>query len=177
MNLLNFGDIISLTKQRCNLSDTTDYDDLIKTAINRAYTVEMPKIERTLSKSIMPIINGECILPDDALTIEKFDPELSSDDKIVGYTLFTDRTDVEQFNVWYSPVIDPMIEDEDIPEINKKWFYTLSTYGCYTYYLTKKKMDIASAYLSEFKDSLQNLRAKDNTPKKIKNVYSDMWGV
>lgn len=174
MTLNTFADIVSLAKKRCNISGVTDFDDIITTALNEAY-IELKKEEPTIVKSIAFSINGIVTLPEDCDSLLSITPELYADEYKKGNSIVLKREEDETFEITYSAVPDPLI-DTDIPEVNKKYWYPMSTYGCYAYYNFKKKHNEAQAYMQEYLTQINKLDSSDMLPNQIQNVYSSLLG-
>jgi hypothetical protein len=171
MNLNTFKDIIDLTKKRCNIADTTEFDDIISTALNNVY-VELSKKEPEISYTMIASINGTAYLPDDLFSIIKLKPDLNTGEYRLGNNLIVSKD--REFELTYS-VVPELLTDSDIPALPKKYFYPMSTYGCYAYYNYKKKPDAAQAYMYEYQKSLSDLSPADKTHDVIQNVYGGLY--
>jgi hypothetical protein len=165
-----FIDIVNLTKKRVKFTAANDViDTVIKEAINHCYMNELAKEDKRIKITYLIPVNGSAALPNDLVGIERIEPELTTSDRLQGNLLFTDKTD--QLTLHYSYVREPLTEDADEPDINTKYFYPMSTYGCYAYFAYKKKADMANMYLNQFRREVQQLKKEINVPQKIQNVY------
>lgn len=150
--LKNFGDIVNLTLHRID-EDPGDeqIDDIVQSAINNAYLIDMFKNDRRFVKGVFTPEDGIVFLPEDLDTIEKITPALDPEEYRKGNVIITsDKT--ADYTILYSVVPSQLTRDTDVPDINPKFFYALSTYACYAFYLFKKKTELASYYINEYRD-------------------------
>jgi hypothetical protein len=178
MDLNTFGDILSLTKKRCNISDITDFDDIVSTAINNSY-IELKKKNPLVATAAISSSNKLLALPNDCMDIISINPVLYADEYRLGDSIILQRDD--SFNLIYSKFPMLLSNNTDVPALNKKHFYALSTYGCYAYYNYKKKHNEASAYMQEYQMAIRNAEPEDMLQTQIQNVYTstlngvDVW--
>lgn len=160
---MTFKEIIDLTKNRIDTVEQGDFDEQIESivtnAINHCYLFELSKLEPDMNKAYLPSVNGLVSLPDDIDEIISIYPELEPGERRIGKNIVTDRE--ETFELLYTMVNEPLINDNDEPNISKKYHYLLSTYACYSYFTYRKKTDIASMYLNEYMLQL-NKTKEDN---------------
>lgn len=176
MELKTFGDIVTLTKNTINQTDEdAQIDIIVKAAINHAYMNELGKIDKRLTKAYIPIIDGMATLPDDILSIESLSPALRPGESRIGNTIFTAQEG--EFTLVYSYIRDPLVNDADEPDMNKRYFYPLALYGAYAYYKHRKKSNEEQSFYASYRQALEDLEEDDNTPTTIKNVYGNFGGL
>lgn len=172
MDLNTFGDILSLAKKRCNISDITDFDDILSTAINSVY-IELKKKNPIVATAAVSSVNKVLTLPTDCMDIISLDPCLYTDEYRLGDTLILQQD--SSYSIIYTKVPGPLINNTDIPLLNKKYFYALSTYGCYAYFNYKKKQNEAMAYMQEYRELIRQAEPEDMLQNQIQNVYSSLY--
>ena len=145
-------------------------DNSIKLSINKAYVTDLSKLDKRISTSYLPSINGVVNLPDDLLEIIKVTPALDSTDRIIGNSILTDKTDT--FSIVYSIVREPLIDDNDEPDLSNSLIYALILHGAYGYFVHKKDTDTASMLLAQYNDIKNSYSMKDNyIEEQVADVY------
>lgn len=170
---INFGQILELTKNRIDELDQDDQiDAIIKSAVNKAYA-DLSEVVKTFTTAYVPVINGMATMPDDLNKVIKISPALEDGEFVDDKTIFSDRN--VTFTIVYSSIPEALVNNSDEPEIPEKYHYILSTYACYSYYLSKKRLDIAQVHLNdyqgEFAKSKNTLRAA--SPRTFINTYRE----
>lgn len=166
MQLNNFGDLITLTKKRCNIETVSNFDSVITSALNQAY-IELLKDDPQVSMTFAPTVNGVMTLPDDLDSIISISPEIKHLNR-VGKYIYVDSD--KTYTIHYTLVPEPLVEETDMPGISKKYWYIMSTFACYSYYLFKKKQAEVNAFLNEYLRSKSKAIPKANITS-IEDVY------
>lgn len=166
---MNFRELIDLTN---NTIDETDFDEqietIVKNAINKAY-LDLSNIDLRVTRAYVPVINGVASIPNNCCKIVSTSPKLDSSDKIVGYSIITNKEGV--IELLYAYTREPMIEDTDEPDLNTNLQYALTTFACYKYFEHRKKIDVANSFLNNYSQEVQGfVRDLDNTPETIVEV-------
>ena len=145
---MNFGEILDLAY---NLIDETDYDEqveiIVKNAINEAYA-DLCRKDKRLTIGYVPIVRGMATLPEDIISIELCTPPLSGADRRVGNAIITDKTGV--FEIMYSYTREPLVEDEDVPDLHQDLHRALAIFACYRYFMHRKKIEVAHMFLNNY---------------------------
>jgi hypothetical protein len=167
-----FKDIIDLTLNR--IDDTqpdSQVTSIIKEALNRSYR-DLSRLDKRFSRALCPVVNGMAELPDDIGDIIRITPTLTGDESRIGNAIF--GKDGTMYEVIYSVVPEPLINDTDVPEINNALLYLMSTYACYEYYNYRRKTQIAQGYFQEYEMSKNDYKyGNDNTGEEsVRDVYS-----
>ena len=167
---MNFKELVAMTMNRCNVDDDDDQAiAVIKLGLNDGYK-EIAKHDKLIITSKVPIIMGKVHLPENISELISTDPVLNNSDKIEGRTIIT-SLDKKIIEVTYSYIPDEMIKDNDIPEIAPKFHSTLINFGCYSYYLFKKKIELANSYLVSFNRTVDSITTEASMPLQIEEVY------
>ena len=152
---MNFKEIIDLAY---NMIDETDYDEqveiIVKEAINEAYQ-DLAKIDMRLSIGYFPIIRKMATLPNECIKIVETTPAISGTDKVVGNTIVTSKTGV--FEVMYATARENLVNDNDEPDLHVSAHHNLANFACYKYWLHRKKIDVAEAFLQKYTIERNNL--------------------
>ena len=152
---MNFKEIIDLTY---NMIDETDYDEqveiIVKEAINEAYQ-DLAKIDMRLSIGYFPIIRKMATLPNECIKIVESTPAISGTDKVVGNTIVTSKTGV--FEVMYATARENLVNDNDEPDLHISAHHNLANFACYKYWLHRKKVEVAEAFLNKYMIERSNL--------------------
>lgn len=142
---------IEIKELAYNLIDETDLDPqveiIVSNSINEAY-LDLCKKDVRLSRAYVPVINGIATLPEDLIKIESCVPELTGTDRIVGKNIITEKQGV--LEILYSALREPLISDEEEPDLDLTLQYALANFACYKYFLYRKKIDVASGFLNSF---------------------------
>lgn len=127
----------------------------IKHSINEAYKIVASKY-KTISVDYLPSIQGTVELPKNvvgAIDIEpRIDPRL---DRIIGDNIITRREDGTIFTIKYYATPGLLVHDSDEPAVPDRLHEALVVYPCFVYFVSKKRLDIASAYKQQF-DEMMN---------------------
>lgn len=147
--LKTFKDIVDLTKKRINETTTDEQvDTMVKEAVNHAYLYELSKLDPVITKTMCPAVNGSAVLPEDLEEIISVSPDLAYGERQLGRYLLSDRNIT--FTIVYKAIPEPLVNDDDVPELQSKYFYLLSTYACYAYFTYRKKSEAANLFMSEY---------------------------
>lgn len=169
MSYKTLKEIIDLTKNRINFVDPDEQvDGIILNAINHAYMFDLSKVEPSFNKAYVPVINGTAPLPDDLHSIEKISPSLLDSEYRKGNSIISDRS--VTFEVLYIVAPEPLVNDNDEPQLTLKSRYLLSTYACYEYFTFKKKSEVAQYYLGAYEREKNKIYSSDNIEKNIQDV-------
>lgn len=145
---MKFKEIIDLAY---NIIDEVDYDEqvelIVKEAINEAY-LDMAKIDKRLSIGYIPIIRKIATLPQDCIKIVETTPQLSDSDKIVGNSIITDKSGI--FEILYATPREELVNDLDEPDLHNTLQRNLANFACYKYWLHRKKVQVAEAFLQKY---------------------------
>lgn len=171
MGLTNYGDILALAKKRCRVDDITDFDDIIGSAINSAY-IELKQKYPLVATAAVSSVNKIVTLPSDCMDIISIDPVLYADEYRLGDNLILQQDNT--YTIVYSKVPAALTNTTDVPLLNKKFWYALSTYGCYAYYNFKKKHNEAAAYMQEYLSIINKVEEGDMLQHEVQNVYSSV---
>ncbi|MDD6769693.1 hypothetical protein [Inconstantimicrobium porci] len=155
---MRFIDVINTCK---NIIDETDEDEqidaIVKPAINYAYLriattvdkrtkvaninysklVEVPKD----FASLVDIISGEDVLGETDYTIK------------ANMIIFHEKFD--NLKLIYSKTITPLVNDNDVLDIDDRYCLGCALYGCYCYFVYRKKVEVAQLLLSDWNALLQ----------------------
>jgi hypothetical protein len=165
-----FKEIIDLTLKRVDEADAeADVLAVIKEAINHAYMFDLSKLDSRFNTAYIPVVNGIATLPDDIRDIKKITPNLLKTETRIGNAIFSDRS--VTFNVVYSAVPEPMVDDTDTPDLSLALRYLLSTYACFSYYSYRKKANIADMFKAEYESEKQSLlNSMDSIEETVQDV-------
>lgn len=168
VQLETFLDIYNLVLGRVD-EDTPDFpvESMIKDAINHAYD-QIVKRNRRYTSTVAVVVNGIATLPDDLVSIEKITPLLVSGEYRKGNAIFSPKG--TQFTIVYSASPERLVKDTDVPDVPKRFFYIMSSYACYVYYIYRKKPQIAPMYLQEYKGVIDDTE-EDNIPEIVEDYY------
>lgn len=146
--LKNFNDIYLLTLNRID-EETGDsqIESILKEAINKCYMMDLTRNDRRFVKDTFTSEDGMIFLPEDLDTIERITPALAEGEYRKGNVVFVSGS---SYTIVYTTVPQPLVNDTDIPDVSSKFFYCMSTYACYAYYMYKKKVELANMFLSEY---------------------------
>lgn len=151
---MNFKEIIDLAY---NIIDEVDYDEqveiIVKGAINEAY-FDMAKIDMRLSTSYTPIIRKIATLPTDCIKVVEVTPALDSTDKVVGNSIITNKTGT--LEILYATPREELVNDNDEPDLHNTLIHNLANFACYKYWLHRKKIDVANAFLQKYMNEKHN---------------------
>ena len=152
---MNFKEIIDLAY---NMIDETDYDEqveiIVKEAINEAYQ-DLAKIDMRLAIGYFPIIRKMATLPIECIKIVEATPEISGTDKVVGNTIVTSKTGV--FEILYATARENLEYDTDEPDLHVSAHHNLANFACYKYWLHRKKIEVAQAFMQKYMMERSNL--------------------
>lgn len=138
-----------------NAIDETDEDEQVaiicKNAINEAYSLLCMEDVR-LTTSYVPVINGVAEIPNDCAKIVKITPELDRNDVKVGNNIVTNKK--ATYTILYNYIREPLIYDEDEPDLHLTLHMALVNYACYKYFLHRKRTDVGQMYLEKFNQDI-----------------------
>ena len=147
----------------------------IKHSINRAYVIVAGKNKQLLT-DYLPVIQGVVELPKNIVGSVEYDPALSPTlDRIVGDSLLTKREDGEIFTIRYYATPEPLVAETDAPNIPTRLEECLILYPCFVYFLSKKRLDLASTYKMEFTEILDGSEIRHDAQSAIENVYGSIF--
>jgi hypothetical protein len=172
VKLETFGDIVECAKQLINRAGEVDdqIDVIVKNAINYAYTNEIGLKDKRFNTAYIPVVNGLAKLPSDLLSVEEIKPSLKPGDRLLGESAI--KTSFKGvLEVLYTVIREPLLKDNEEPDVNKKYFWALVMYGCYAYFKHRKKPNEESSYYISYQQAL-NLEGDHNISNKITDVYS-----
>jgi hypothetical protein len=173
----NFKDIVDMAKNMINFTDEDPQIDLIiKGAINHFYRFDMAKISKNITRGIMIPVNGLAKLPEDCLQPIEFDPPLNSSDKMYENSDVIKTSLTGSINIIYSAVREPLVADDDVPEVAQKYWYPMALYGCMRYYTHRKKWNEVAAYRNILDEELKAIEDFKEIPGKMKSTYSGFMG-
>lgn len=161
---MNLKDTVYLVN---NIIDETDYDiqveTIIKNAINYAYLTIVSKVDKrselaelTYSKivklpkncnTVIDIISGNNVL-------SKVDYTIKSDNIIFHNNRYND------LKLLYNKNINPVVNDEDVLDIDERYCFACAMYGAYAYSIHKKRIELASLLLADYNNLLNDKSAK-----------------
>lgn len=122
----------------------------LKHAINEAYKLVAGKYKQ-IQVDYLPVVQGVVELPKNVLGTIEFDPNLEpSLDRIIGDNISTRRPDGTIFTLKYFATPTPLVNNTDEPLLPTRLVEALIVYPCYIYFLSKKRLDMASAYKNQF---------------------------
>ena len=165
-------ELVTAVKNIIDELDTdTQIDSIINSGIDFAYRYDLAKIDKRLSTSYLPVVNGMATLPSDMLSIESISPVLGTSDRIVGNAILTAQDTT--FTLIYSLVRD-VLSDKDELDLNQGLINSVISYCCYMYYKYKKKLDVANQYIQEYENSKQNyiMNQNNNVIETVVDVYA-----
>ena len=152
---MNYKQLVDLAY---NIIDETDYDEqveiIIKEAINEAYQ-DLAKIDMRLSIGYFPIIRKMATLPNECIKIVESTPALDHNDKVVGNTIVTPKEGV--LEIMYATARENLVNDNDEPDLHVSAHHNLANFACYKYWLHRKKIDVAEAFLQKYIIERNNL--------------------
>lgn len=165
---MNFKELIDLTN---NTIDETDYDEqiesIVKSALNKAY-LDLSNIDFRVTRAYVPVINGVATIPVNCTKVIETKPKLGLKDRIIGNSIITDKTGV--IEVLYSYTREPMVEDDDEPDLNTNLQYAMVTYACYKYFEHRKKVEVANTFFNNYMQELQAFNNDlDMTPETVQD--------
>lgn len=170
---MNFKDIQDIAY---NMIDEVDLDEqveiIVKSAINESY-MSLCARDKRVQTAYVPIIMGVATLPEDIISVEKITPPLGQTDKRIGSNIITDKTGT--FSVLYSYVREPLVTDNDEPDLHLTLQYALATYACYKYFEYRKKESVASTFLTNYSMAIMEFDNAFNTGEVGQITYYDMY--
>lgn len=166
---MNFRELIDLAN---NIIDETDYDEqieaIVKSALNKSY-LDLSNLDKRVTRAYIPIVNGVVTIPTNCNKIISTIPKLEVYDRIIGNSIVTDKEGV--IEMLYSYTREPLVEDEDEPDLNIILQYAMVTYACYKYFEHRKKTEVANTFLNNYTQELQMFNNDlDMTPETIQEV-------
>lgn len=166
---MNFRELIDLAN---NIIDETDYDEqieaIVKSALNKSY-LDLSNLDKRVTRAYIPIVNGVVTIPTNCNKIISTVPKLEVYDRVVGNSIITDKEGV--IEMLYSYTREPLVEDEDEPDLNIVLQYAMVTYACYKYFEHRKKTEVANTFLNNYTQELQMFNNDlDMTPERIQEV-------
>lgn len=168
---MTFNEIIKAIMNKCNVDDDdTQAIEVIKLGINEAY-MEVAKYDELVTSSKIPIIMGKASVPDNILKFIDITPKLLVSDKIIGRTIITSLED-KMLTVTYSYIPDSLTKDTDVLVTAPKFNSAIINYACYSYYLFKKKEEVATMFFSAFSRIMDQMQNENILPNQIEEVYS-----
>jgi hypothetical protein len=169
---MKYKEIIDLTKNRVDEYDSSDtqVDTIVKNAINHSYMFDITVKEPRVTMTYVPVINGIATLPDDINKILSITPELSHKERRIGNVILSNYAGT--YTIIYSTVPTPLVADEDVPQVSEKYHYSMSTYACYEYFISKKKTALAQQFYSTYQQELNKLDDNDDTGEEV--VYDSV---
>ena len=108
-----------------------------------------------LSIGYFPIIRKMATLPNECIKIVESTPAISGTDKVVGNTIVTSKTGV--FEVMYATARENLVNDNDEPDLHISAHHNLANFACYKYWLNRKKIEVAEAFLNKYMIERSNL--------------------
>ena len=127
----------------------------IKHSINEAYKLVAGKY-KTIQIDYLPVIQSLVELPKNVIGTIEFEPKLDPKlDRMVGDNIKTNREDGTVFTVKYYATPQKLEADTDAPNVPERLMEALVVFPCYIYFVSKKRLDLASEYKSQF-DTLMN---------------------
>jgi len=148
----------------------------IKHSINEAYKIVAGKYKE-ITIDYLPVIQGVVELPKNTIGTVEFDPKLDPKlDRIVGDNIKSLRDDGTIFTIRYYATPEPLVEAIDEPRVPSRLLEALVVYPCYIYFVSKKRLDIASAYKSQFDEMMSGSEIEhDSMDDTITNVYGSLF--
>lgn len=166
-----------LNKLRMESADMEDnIEAQIKHSINEAYKIVAGKYKQ-ITIDYVPSIQNVVELPKNAIGAVDIEPKLDPKlDRKVGDNILTKRDDGTIFTLKYYATPEKLIADTDEPNVPERLLEALIVYPCYVYFVSKKRLDIASAYKAEF-DNMMNESEMvfDHGEESIINVYGSLF--
>lgn len=166
-----------LNKLRMESGDMeTNIEAQIKHSINEAYKLVASKF-KTINVDYLPSIQGTVELPKNVIGAIDIDPKPEpSLDRIVGDNILTRRDDGTIFTIKYYSTPEPLVADTDEPAVPQRLLEALVVYPCFVYFVSKKRLDIASAYKSQFDEMMNGGEVVyDSGAESISNVYGSLF--
>lgn len=151
---MNLGEVITLTN---NIIDEVDYDEqiesIIKNAINYAYLTIATKIDKR--SEIIDITCSKIVkLPSNCnsvIDIFADDYILSSSDySIKSDNIIFHNSDFSTLKLLYNKNISPLVNNDDILEIDDRYCFACAMYGAYVYSIHRKRIELAGLLLSDY---------------------------
>jgi hypothetical protein len=162
---MTLRELINLTLSRVGEKEgNRKIDSVIKNAVNHSYLYDLSPIDKRISTSYIPVINGKATLPDNIENIEKITPSLIYGERRTGNSILSER-DIT-FTVMYSAFRDALVDDTDEPDLSLKLQYLMSTYACYAY-CELVNDNRASTFLNEYNTQINNISYDDNTGEEV----------
>jgi hypothetical protein len=158
------------------IDEDTQVDMIIKNGINHFYMHDLAKISKNVQTGMIMPVMGLAKLPDDCLSVISIQPELNDDDYIIEGSDTIKTSHTELLTVIYNAFREPLSADTDIPEVNRKYWYPMALYGCYAYYMHRKKEVEAREYFVFLQTELSAVEDKHQLTHKIKDNISSIAG-
>lgn len=148
----------------------------IKHSVNEAYKIIAGKYKE-ITIDYLPVIQGIVELPKNTIGTVEFDPKIDVKlDRIVGDNIKTLREDGTIFTVKYYATPQKLVADADEPKVPERLMEALVVFPCYIYFVSKKRLDIASSYKSQFDEMMYGAEIKhDSMDDVITNVYGALF--
>ena len=146
-------------------------------SINEAHKIVAGKFKQ-VTTDYLPVIQGIVALPRNTIGTIEFEPKLDPKlDRIVGDNIKTLRADGEVFTLKYYAIPELLAEDTDVPDIPERLTESLIVFPCYIYFVSKKRLDLASVYKVQFDDMMNNseITHEDIGNDSIVNIYSSFF--
>lgn len=166
-----------LNKLRMESADMeSNIEAQIKHAINEAYKIVAGKYKQ-ITIDYVPSIQNVVELPKNAIGAVDIDPPLDPKlDRKVGDNILTKRDDGTIFTLKYYATPEKLVNNTDEPNVPDRLVEALIIYPCYVYFVSKKRLDIASAYKAQFDEMMNGSEMVfEQGEEAIINVYGSLF--
>lgn len=166
-----------LNKLRMESADMeANIEAQLKHAINEAYKIVAGKYKQ-ITIDYVPSIQGVVELPKNTIGTVDIDPKLDPKlDRLTGDNILTKRDDGTIFTLKYYATPQKLVANTDEPSIPERLTEALIVYPCYVYFVSKKRLDIASAYKQQFDEMMNGSEVVyDAGEEAITNVYGSLF--
>ncbi len=171
---MTFLEAIELVKNRI---DETDADEqivsIVKNAINRAYFEIKTRVIPDVDTYEIEIENGVGDLPFDFYQIDYMPFMLGRNERIIGKKIFLNRDGL--YNISYIKTPNELEEDDDEITLPYSLAYSCTTFGCYAYYMHRKKDSLSRGYRDEYLGDLA-LYQDEGANEIVIDIDGDFYG-
>lgn len=146
-------------------------------SINEANKIVAGKFKK-VNTDYIPVIQGIVELPRNAIGTIEFEPKIDGKlDRIVGDNIKTLREDGEVFTLKYYATPEKLVNDEDTPDVPERLLEALVVFPCYIYFVSKKRLDLAANYKSQFDNMMMDseIEHEDIGNDAIVNIYGSLF--
>lgn len=155
-----FKDAISDVLNRVEEDPIDEVEDdilqMVKNGINEGYMLIAAKADKRTKNVTFSYVDGY-VLPDDFVEVVSLSHSTIGRLSILDYEIIADLLYVRSkdaqngsITLTYANYPQALVNDTDVVNISANYYYSLLVYGSYTYYVYRRKPDIAEMLLNEF---------------------------